>query len=103
MYERSALILDSDDHCLAKVAKSLAVLGHQPIDSDDVDELILLARERPGQVGALILPAVNACDWWPVVRKDVTQPLGIAPRSVLAVGPGLADAGAESLHGDGLR
>ena len=102
-YERSALILDSEDGCLSQVPKSLTVLGHHPIYSDDVDQLVLLARERPGQVGALLLPAQHACVWWPVIRKDVALPLGLSPRSVLPVGTALADSDADALHGDGLR
>jgi len=103
VYERSALILDSEAGLLSQVSKSLAVLGHDPIYSDDVDELIALAGERPGKVGALLLSAVNACDWWPVVREDVVLPLRIAPRSVLPIGAVLADSDAQALHGDGLR
>ena len=102
-YERSALILDSEDGCLAQVSKSLTVLGHHPIYSDDVDQLVLLARERPGQVGALIMPAQHACVWWPVIRKDVALPLGLSPRSVLPVGAGLANSDGAALHCDGLR
>lgn len=103
VYERSALILDSEEGVLSQVSKSLAVLGHDPIYSDDVDELIALAGERPGRAGALLLPAAHACDWWPVIRKDVALPLGLAPRSVLPVGARVADSDAEALHSDGLR
>ena len=82
---------------------SLLVLGHRPIYADDLDELLLLAREREQPVGALLLPAACALDWWPVVRKRVVEPLGLAPRSVLPVGARLPDAEAEALHCDGLR
>ncbi len=102
-YERSALILDSEDGCLSRVSKSLTVLGHHPIYSDDVDQLVRLARERPGQVGALLLPALHACDWWPVIRKDLALPLRLSPLSVLPVGAGLSDSDADALHCDGLR
>jgi hypothetical protein len=103
VYERLPLILDSERGLLAQVPKSLAVLGHDPIYSDDVDELIALAGERPGRVGALLLPALHASDWWPVIREDVVLPLGLAPRSVLPIGAVLADPDAQALHGDGLR
>ena len=103
VYERSALILDSEEGVLSQVSQSLTVLGHDPIYADDVDELIALAGERPGRAGALLLPAAHGCDWWPVIRKDVALPLGIAPRSVLPVGTRLADPDAQALHRDGLR
>jgi hypothetical protein len=103
LYERSALILDSEEGVLAQLSNSLTVLGHDPIYSEDVDELIRLARERAGRASALVLPAAHACDWWPVIRKDVAVPLGIAPRSVLPVGARLADPDAQALHSDGLR
>jgi PilZ domain-containing protein len=103
VYQRSALILDAEDGRLSQLSNSLTVLGHHPIYSDDVDQLVLLAREHPGQVGALLLPAQHACAWWPGIRKDVALPLGLSPRSVLPVGAALADSDADALHCDGLR
>jgi len=103
MYERSALILDADDRPLAKVSESLFVLGHRPQRAENVDELVRLASERPAHVGALLLPAAYACDWWPRVRERFIEPIGLAPRSVLPVGARLAQANSQSLHGDGLR
>jgi uncharacterized protein (TIGR02266 family) len=103
MYERSTLILDSDDRRLAKVSESLTVLGHRPLCAEDIDELFALAKGRPAPVGALLLPAAYACDWWPVVRKRFVESLGVSPRSVLPVGARLADSDAQSLHRGGLR
>ena len=103
VYGRFPLLLDSDDSLLAQASKSLVVLGHQPLYAEDVEELILLAHELRRQVGALVLPAVHACEWWPVVRKQVVEALGLAPRSVLPVGARLADPDAQALHCDGLR
>jgi hypothetical protein len=103
VYQRAPLILDSDGRCLAKVSQSLVVLGHQPLYSEDLDELIALARECPAQAGALLLPAAHARDWWPAVHKDLAEPIGLSPRSVLPVGERLADADAQALHEQGLR
>ena len=103
MYERSALILDSEDRRLAQASSSLIVLGHRPLYADDLDELALLAEERRVDVGALLLPASRASDWWPALRKRIVEPLGLAARSVLPVGEPLATADAEALHCDGLR
>ncbi len=102
-YERSALVLDGDDHRLAQASASLAVLGHRMLYSDDLDEMIRHAAEYREQMGALLLPAAHAMDWWPTVRKWVVEPIGIAPRSVLPVGESIAASDAESLHSDGLR
>jgi hypothetical protein len=103
VYERSALILDGDDHRLAEVSASLSILGHQLLYADDLEDLISLAREYRAQAGALILPGAHAAEWWPAVRKRLVEPLGIAPRAVLPVGERIAEADAEALHRDGLR
>jgi hypothetical protein len=102
-YDRSPLILDTEGGLLVQVVRSLMLLGHYPLYSADVDELVLHARERSGQVGALLVPAVHACDRWPVVRKRVVEPLGLVPCSVLPVGAQLRDPDAQALHCDGLR
>jgi PilZ domain len=103
VYERSALILDGDDHRLAEVSASLSVLGHQLLYADDLEDLVQLATEYRAQVGALLLPAGRTAEWWPAVRKRIVEPLGLAPRSVLPVGERIADAEAESLQREGLR
>jgi PilZ domain len=103
VYERSALILDGEDHRLAEVSASLSVLGHQLLYADDLEDLVSLAREYRARVGALILPAEHAAEWWPAVRKRLVEPLAIAPRAVLSVGERIAEADAEALHRDGLR
>lgn len=102
-YVRHPLILDSEEGLLAQASKSLLVVGHQPLYADDVDELVRLAHELRGKVGALILPALHAWEWWPEVHKRVVEPLGLAPCSVLPVGSRLADSDAQALHGDGVR
>ena len=103
IYERSALILDGEDHRLAEVSASLSVMGHQLLYADDLEDLVSLSREHRAQLGALIVPAAQAVEWWPTVRKQLLEPLGIAPRAVLPVGPRIAEADAEALHGEGLR
>jgi hypothetical protein len=103
LYERSALVLDGDDHRLAEVSASLSVLGHQLLYADDLEDLVQLATEYRAQVGALLLPAGRTVEWWPAVRKRIVEPLGLAPRSVLPVGERIADRDAESLHREGLR
>jgi hypothetical protein len=60
MYERSALILDTEDRRLAQASSSLIVLGHRPLYADDLDELALMAEQRRAEVGALLLPASRA-------------------------------------------
>jgi hypothetical protein len=98
VYERSALVLDGDDHRLAEVSASLSVLGHQLLYADDLEDLVQLATEYRAQAGALLLPAGRTAEWWPAVRKRIVDPLGLAPRSVLPVGERISAAEAESLH-----
>jgi len=102
-YGRFPLILDSEERLLAQASKSLLVVGYQPLYAEDIDELIRRAHELRGQVGALILPALHAFEWWPEVRKRVVEPLGLAPHAVLPVGAQLADSDAQALHREGLR
>jgi len=103
IYERSALILDSEDHRLAEVAASLSVLGHQLLYADGLEDLVSLAVEYHARVGALVVPAGRAAAWWPEVRKRVVGPFGLSPRAVLPVGERIREADAEALHRDGLR
>jgi len=102
-YDRSALILDADEHTLTQVSMSLLVLGHRSIYADDLDELLVLAREREAQVGALIVPSHRAFEWWPTLSKRILEPLALAPLAVLPVGDRLPDADAETLYCDGVR
>jgi hypothetical protein len=103
VYERSALILDGEDHRLAEISASLSVMGHTLLYADDLDELVALAGEYRAQVGALLLPATRATEWWPTVHKRVVEPLDLAPRAVLPVGERIAAADTETLHREGLR
>jgi hypothetical protein len=103
VYGRLPLILDSEARLLAQAAKTLIVVGHQPLYAEDADELMDLAHDLRGQVGALIVPAVYACEWWPEVRKRVVEVLGLEPRSLLPVGARLSDDDAKALHRDGVR
>jgi hypothetical protein len=102
-YERAAMILDSDGGRLVQVSQSLTVLGHRPLYADDLEDLVVIAHERPAQVGALLLPAECAGDCWPAVRKRLIDPLGLSPSSVLVVGERLSFSDAYALHSDGLR
>lgn len=102
-YERSALILDGENHPLAEVSASLSVMGHQLLYADDLDELVSLAGEYRTQAGALLVPAAHAAEWWPAIRTRLTGPLAFAARSVLPVGQPLAEADAETLYKDGVR
>jgi hypothetical protein len=103
VYERSALILDGEDHRLAEVSASLSVLGHQLLYADDLEDLVSLADEYRAQIGALILPTVHAVEWWPAVRKRVVEPFGFASRTVLPVGPPIPESDVQALHREGLR
>ena len=46
MYEQSALGLDGGDQYLGRLSLVLIGLGHRPLYAGDLDELVLLARER---------------------------------------------------------
>jgi uncharacterized protein (TIGR02266 family) len=102
-YDRSALILDGEEHTLSQVSMSLLVLGHRSIYADDLDELVVLAREREARIGALLVPAHRAFEWWPLLSKRILEPLALSPQAVLPVGDRVPDADAETLFCDGVR
>jgi hypothetical protein len=103
VYEKSALILDVGDSHLAQLSLALIELGHRPLYATDLDELVLLARERKDQVSAVVLSAARAVALWPEVRRRVVEPLGLAPACTLLVGKRLDVEDTVALHDDGLR
>jgi hypothetical protein len=102
-YDRSALIFDPHEQALAKTSLSLIALGHRPFYATDFDELVLLARERRAQLGAVLLPATHVSAWWTALRARVLAPLGLEACSVLPVGEALALDDSASLHAAGVR
>jgi hypothetical protein len=102
-YDRSALIFDPHEQGLAKTSLALIALGHRPFYASDLDELVLLARERRAQLGAVLIPAAHVAAWWPALRARVLVPVGLEARSVLPVGEALAPVDSDSLHSAGIR
>jgi Tfp pilus assembly protein PilZ len=102
-YDRSALIFDPHEQALAKTSLSLIALGHRPFYATDFDELVLLARERRAQLGAVLIPAAHVSRWWSALRARVLAPLALEACSVLPVGQALAPADSASLHSAGIR
>lgn len=102
VYERAALIFDTEGHPLGDLSLSLIALGLQPLYSSDFDELVLLSREYRAQVGAALMPANEVAARLPALRKRVLEPLGLPASAVVTVGEPLA-AEVESLRAEGLR
>jgi hypothetical protein len=102
MYERAALIFDSEAHALGDLSLVLIGLGLRPLYATNLDELVLLSREYRGQVGALLLPASEVAQQMPALRKRLLGPLGLPASAVVAVGdPSSTECAA--LRGEGLR
>jgi PilZ domain len=102
VYQRAALILDSEAHELGDLSLLLIALGLQPLYSMDLDELVLLSREYRSQVGAVLLPAAEVAARLPALRKRVLEPLALPVTSVVAVGDP-TPAECEALRAAGLR
>jgi uncharacterized protein (TIGR02266 family) len=102
VYERAALIFDTDGHPLGDLSLSLIALGLQPLYATDFDELVLLSREYRAQVGAALLPASEVGPRLPALRKRVLEPLGLPASAVVTVGEPLV-ADVASLRVEGLR
>jgi uncharacterized protein (TIGR02266 family) len=102
VYERAALIFDTQGHPLGDLSLSLIALGLRPLYATDFDELVLLSREYRAQVGAALLPASEVGTKLPALRKRVLEPLGLPPSAVVTVGEPLA-GDLDSLRTDGLR
>jgi hypothetical protein len=102
MYERAALIFDTNAHALGDLSLVLIGLGLRPLYATDLDELVLLSREYRGQVGALLLPASEVASRMPALRKRLLAPLGLPASSLVAVGdPSAVECAV--LRGEGLR
>jgi PilZ domain len=103
MYEQSALVLDAGDQYLGRLSLVLIGLGHRPLYASDLDELVLLARERKQHVRSVVLPAARALEIWSDVNQRIVAPLGLAPSCVLLLGEKLDDSASEALHEHGVR
>ena len=86
MYERAALIFDTEGHPLGDLSLSLIALGLQPLYATDFDELVLMSREYRAQIGAALLPASLVGAKLPALRKRVLEPLALPASAVVAVG-----------------
>jgi Tfp pilus assembly protein PilZ len=102
VYERAALVLDTDDHALGDLSLSLIALGLRPLYTTDFDELVLLSREYRAQVGAALLPAAEVAARLATLRKRVLEPLALPASAVVTVGEPVAHE-AEALRAEGLR
>jgi hypothetical protein len=102
VYERAALVYDTEGHPLGDLSLSLIALGLRPLYATDFDELVLLSREYREQVGAALLPASEVAERLPALRKRVLEPLGLAASAVVTVGEPVASE-VESLRAEGLR
>lgn len=103
MYERAALILDSDSCELGDLSLSLITLGLRPLYSRELDELVLLSREFRPQVGAVLVPITEVAEHLPGLRKQVLEPLALPASAVVPVGDELAPELRESFRNEGLR
>jgi hypothetical protein len=102
VYERAALIFDSERHALGELSLSLISLGLRPLYATDFDELVLLSREYRSQVGAALVAAEAVGATLPALRKRVLEPLALPAAAVVTVGEPLAGE-AEALRAEGLR
>jgi hypothetical protein len=103
MYERAALILDSNAHLLGELSLALISLGLRPLYATELDELVLLSREYRSQVGAVVLPAQNLAAQLPGLRKQVLEPLALPLSAVVPIGERLPPDVSEALRGEGMR
>jgi hypothetical protein len=103
MYERAALILDSEAHALGDLSLSLIALGLRPLYATQLDELMLLSREHRTQVGALLTPSAELVSRIADLRKGVLEPLGLSASAIVPVGDLGPAPLRDALRGEGLR
>lgn len=103
MYDRAALILDSEGHPLGELSLALITLGLRPLYATELDELILLSREYRSQVSAVLVPSEDVAERLPGLRKHVLEPLGLSLSAFVPVGDRLAPELAEILRQEGVR
>lgn len=103
MYDRAALILDTESHPLGELSLALITLGLRPLYATELDELVLLSREYRSQVGAVLVPTESLAEQLPGLRKHVLEPLGLSASALVPVGSHLAPELADPLREEGVR
>lgn len=103
MYERAALVLDSDTHALGELSLALISLGLRPLYATELDELVLLSREYQSQVGAVLMSGRDVTARLPELRKQVLEPLGLPLSAVVPIGERLPPELSEALRAEGMR
>jgi uncharacterized protein (TIGR02266 family) len=103
VYERSILILDSPLCELGETSLGLISLGLRPLYATDFEELVLLARERREQVGALLAPAALVVERLEAIRKRLLEPLGLPAECILPASKHPGEAQLQQLALAGVR
>lgn len=98
-YRRRALIFDDEAGQIGELALRLVRLGIDALYANDVEETVLLAHQEQGAVGAVVIPAVRADDWIPLILKRLKLP----PGAIVPAGPRPVEKRLESLRAQGLR
>jgi uncharacterized protein (TIGR02266 family) len=103
MYDRAALILDTESHPLGELSLELITLGLRPLYATELDELVLLSREYRSQVGAVLIPTGSLNEQLPGLRKHVLEPLGLSASALVPVGSRVAPELVDPLREEGVR
>lgn len=103
LYERSVLILDSSLCELGETSLGLISLGLRPLYATDFEELLLLARERRGQIGALLAPGSLIAEQIEPLCRRLLEPLGLPIECVVPAAKRPDDAQLALLAQAGVR
>ena len=85
-YERFALILDSANAELGRVALRLLELGIDVLYANDLDEAELLARQESERLGALLIPVTFGIERVEALLSRVCSQLAAGPRGLVLAG-----------------
>lgn len=102
-YDRLALVFDTAESVLGAAALHLIEHGLDPLYADDLDELMLLARERRDSIAALVVPGALGLDGLDTVLARVGRGLPSGVASVVVVAPPRARSHVRALRDRGIR
>jgi len=102
-YGRLALVFDTAESALGSAALDLIQLGLDPLYAHDLDELMLLARERKDHIAALVVPGALTLEGLDALLARVGRGLPGGVASVVVVAPQRRRSHLLALRDRGIR
>jgi hypothetical protein len=102
-YERFALLLDSHEAELGRLAMRLLQLGIDMMYANDLDEASLLSRQEARRLGAVLASSQGAPDRTREIIRRVCAGLDAGAGALVLVGPEVSEEAAQPLRDLGVH